>query len=131
VEKGIMATQHELAAQAEPVAHEDLVTSYKDTPTRTVSAGGINFAYRALSPKTGVPVPHPPGRGAGQLGPSGRRRHCRKAPVVTFDNRGVGASTGSTPDTIHVMAKDAINFIRALGLDEVDLLAFSRNARWT
>ncbi len=45
--------------------------------------------------------------------------------VITFDNRGVGASTGSTPDTIQAMAKDAINFIRALGLDEVDLLAFS------
>ena len=28
-------------------------------------------------------------------------------PVITFDNRGVGASTGSTPDTIGAMAKDA------------------------
>ena len=51
-----MATHHELTAQAEPVAHEDVVTSYKDAPTRTVSAGGINFAYRALGPKSGVPV---------------------------------------------------------------------------
>ena len=70
-------------------------------------------------------LPHPPGRGAGQLVPSGRRRHIRKAPGHLFDNRGVGASTGSTPDTIQAMAKDAISFIRALGLDEVDLLAFS------
>src|SRR5207302_576766 len=45
--------------------------------------------------------------------------------VITFDNRGVGASTGSTPNTIQAMAKDAITFIRALGLEEVDLLAFS------
>ena len=51
-----MATHHELIAQAEPVAHEDVVASYNDAPTRTVSAGGVNFAYRELGPKTGVPV---------------------------------------------------------------------------
>ena len=45
--------------------------------------------------------------------------------VITFDNRGVGASTGSTPNTIQAMAKDAVTFIRALGLDQVDLLGFS------
>jgi len=36
-----MATHHELTAQAEPVAHEDVVMSYKDAPTRTVSAAGV------------------------------------------------------------------------------------------
>jgi pimeloyl-ACP methyl ester carboxylesterase len=45
--------------------------------------------------------------------------------VITFDNRGVGASTGSTPATIAAMANDAVTFIRALGLDKVDLLGFS------
>jgi pimeloyl-ACP methyl ester carboxylesterase len=45
--------------------------------------------------------------------------------VITFDNRGVGASSGSTPNTIEAMAKDAIAFIRALGLEQVDLLGFS------
>jgi len=50
-----MATHHELTAQAEPVAHEDVVTSYKDAPTRTIAAGGVTYAYRELGPKTGVP----------------------------------------------------------------------------
>jgi pimeloyl-ACP methyl ester carboxylesterase len=45
--------------------------------------------------------------------------------VVTFDNTGVGGSTGETPHTIVEMARDAIVFIDALGLDEVDLLGFS------
>ncbi|WP_229911520.1 alpha/beta fold hydrolase [Streptomyces aurantiogriseus] len=45
--------------------------------------------------------------------------------VVTFDNRGVGASSGSTPRTIQAMAKDAVTFIRALGLEYVDLHGFS------
>lgn len=45
--------------------------------------------------------------------------------MITFDNRGVGASTGKTPDTIEAMASDAVTFIRALGLEQVDLLGFS------
>ena len=45
--------------------------------------------------------------------------------VITFDNRGVGASGGSTPDTIEAMARDAVPFIRALGFDQVDLLGLS------
>src|SRR5262249_41470937 len=45
--------------------------------------------------------------------------------VVTFDNTGVGATTGTTPSTIEVMARDAIAFIEALELERVDLLGFS------
>jgi pimeloyl-ACP methyl ester carboxylesterase len=45
--------------------------------------------------------------------------------VITFDNRGVGASSGSTPTTIEQMARDAVTFIRALGFDQVDLFGFS------
>ena len=45
--------------------------------------------------------------------------------VVTFDNAGVGGSTGTTPDTIGQMARDAIAFIAALQLGQVDLLGFS------
>ena len=45
--------------------------------------------------------------------------------VVTFDNVGVGGSTGTTPDTIEQMARDAIAFVAALGLSQVDLLGFS------
>jgi pimeloyl-ACP methyl ester carboxylesterase len=45
--------------------------------------------------------------------------------VIAFDNRGVGASSGSTPTTIEEMARDAVTFIRALGFDQVDLFGFS------
>ena len=45
--------------------------------------------------------------------------------VITFDNRGVGATEGKTPDSVEAMAKDAVAFIRALGFDQVDLLGFS------
>jgi pimeloyl-ACP methyl ester carboxylesterase len=45
--------------------------------------------------------------------------------VVTFDNAGVGGSTGTTPDTIEQMARDAIAFITAMQFGQVDLLGFS------
>src|SRR6476661_8215110 len=45
--------------------------------------------------------------------------------VVTFDNAGVGASTGSTPNTIEAMAHDAISFLEAMEFQRVDLLGFS------
>jgi pimeloyl-ACP methyl ester carboxylesterase len=45
--------------------------------------------------------------------------------VVTFDNVGVGGTTGTTPDTIEAMAHDAIAFVDAMGFKRVDLLGFS------
>src|SRR5689334_24859173 len=45
--------------------------------------------------------------------------------VVTFDNRGVAGTTGMTPNTIEAMAHDAIAFVDAIGLENVDLLGFS------
>src|SRR6266849_5255842 len=45
--------------------------------------------------------------------------------VVTFDNVGVGATTGRTPNTVEAMAKDAIAFIEAMNLERIDLLGFS------
>jgi pimeloyl-ACP methyl ester carboxylesterase len=45
--------------------------------------------------------------------------------VITFDNRGVGASAGKTPASVEEMATDAIAFIKALGYAQVDLLGFS------
>ena len=45
--------------------------------------------------------------------------------VVTFDNAGVGGSSGTTPDTIEQMARDAIAFLAAMEFGQVDLLGFS------
>jgi pimeloyl-ACP methyl ester carboxylesterase len=45
--------------------------------------------------------------------------------VITFDNRGVAATSGRTPSTMAQMALDAIDFIDALDIGEVDLLGFS------
>src|SRR5438477_6723269 len=101
--------------------------SWKDTPTRTLSAGGVEFAYRQLGPRTGVPVVFLTHLAAvlDNWDPRVVDGIAAKHPVITFDNRGVGASTGSTPATIQEMARDAVTFIRALGLDQADLFGFS------
>jgi pimeloyl-ACP methyl ester carboxylesterase len=45
--------------------------------------------------------------------------------VVTFDNAGVGGSTGTTPDTVEQMARDALAFLAAMEFSQADLLGFS------
>jgi pimeloyl-ACP methyl ester carboxylesterase len=108
-------------------ARDDVVKSFASAPTRTVSAGGVDFAYRELGPATGVPVVflHHLAAVLDNWDPRVVDGIAAKHRVITFDNRGVGASTGSTPDTIEAMARDAVTFIHALGLDSVDLLGFS------
>jgi pimeloyl-ACP methyl ester carboxylesterase len=45
--------------------------------------------------------------------------------VILVDNRGVGGSTGVVPENVTIMARDALAFIDALGLEQIDLLGFS------
>jgi pimeloyl-ACP methyl ester carboxylesterase len=110
-------------------AHTDATSNptWKDAPTHTIDAGGVEFAYRRLGPGTGVPVVFLTHLAAvlDNWDPRVVDGIAAKRRVITFDNRGVGASTGSTPTTIEDMARDAICFIRALGLDQVDLFGFS------
>jgi pimeloyl-ACP methyl ester carboxylesterase len=103
------------------------MTSWKDAPTRTLSAGEVEFAYRQLGPSTGVPVVFLTHLAAvlDNWDPRVVDGIAAKHRVITFDNRGVGASSGSAPTTIQEMATDAVTFIRALGLEQVDLFGFS------
>jgi pimeloyl-ACP methyl ester carboxylesterase len=108
-------------------ARDNAVTSYRHALTRTVSAGGVSFAYRELGRTTGVPVVFLTHLAAvlDNWDPRVVDGIAAQHRVITFDNRGVGASTGKTPDTIQAMASDAVTFIRALGLERVDLVGFS------
>ena len=104
-----------------------IITSYAKAPARTVSAGGVTFAYRELGPKGGIPVVFFVHLAATLdnwdpriVDPIAKDNH-----VITFDQRGVGASTGKVPDSIEAMADDAYTFIRALGFDKIDIFSFS------
>jgi pimeloyl-ACP methyl ester carboxylesterase len=104
-----------------------LKTTWKNAPTRTIDAGGVTFAYRELGPHTGVPVVFLTHLAAvlDNWDPRVVDGIAAQHRVITFDNRGVGASSGSTPTTIEEMARDAVTFIGALGFDQVDLFGFS------
>lgn len=102
-------------------------TTYANTPNRTVNVGGTPFAYHELGTASGVPViflNHLTGV-LDNWDPRVVDGIAAKHRVIVFDNRGIGASGGVTPDTIEAMARDAIAFIRALGFKQVDLLGFS------
>lgn len=102
-------------------------SSYLNAPNKTVDVGGTTFAYRELGPASGVPVVLLNHLAAvlDNWDPRVVDGIAAKRRVIAFDNRGIGGSGGSTPDTIEAMARDAVALIRALGLEEVDLLGFS------
>jgi pimeloyl-ACP methyl ester carboxylesterase len=102
-------------------------TTWQDAPTQAIDVDGVEFAYRELGPRTGVPVIFLTHLAAvlDNWDPRVVDGIAAKHRVITFDNRGVGASSGSTPTTIEEMASDAVAFIRALGFDRVDLFGFS------
>jgi pimeloyl-ACP methyl ester carboxylesterase len=107
--------------------NEPVTTSYAAAPTRTISAGGVAYAYRELGPKGGIPVVFFVHLAATLdnwdpriVDPIAKHRH-----VIAFDNRGVGASTGEVADSVEAMADDAYTFITALGFDEIDVFSFS------
>jgi pimeloyl-ACP methyl ester carboxylesterase len=104
-----------------------VTASYKNAPTRTVTAGGVDFAYRELGEKTGTPVIFLTHLAANldNWDPRVVDGIAAKHHVITFDNRGVGASSGTVPDTVEAMANDAVTFIQALGFEQVDILGFS------
>ncbi|WP_373462834.1 alpha/beta fold hydrolase [Arthrobacter pascens] len=104
-----------------------VITSYAKAPARTVSAGGVSYAYRELGPKGGIPVVFFVHLAATLdnwdpriIDPVAKSHH-----VITFDNQGVGASTGQVPDSIEAMANDAYTFIKALGHEKIDIFSFS------
>jgi len=106
---------------------EPVVTSYALAPARTVTAGGVTYAYRELGPKDGIPVVFFVHLAAtlDNWDPRIVDAIAQNRHVITFDNRGVGASTGSVPDDVEAMADDAYTFIKALGFDTIDIFAFS------
>ncbi|GAA1767240.1 hypothetical protein GCM10009712_14380 [Pseudarthrobacter sulfonivorans] len=110
----------------EPVK-EPVVTSYAEAPSHQISAGGVTYAYRELGPQGGIPVIFFVHLAATLdnwdpriIDPIAKNRH-----VITFDNQGVGASTGQVPDSIEAMADDAYTFIKALGFEKIDIFSFS------
>jgi pimeloyl-ACP methyl ester carboxylesterase len=115
--------------QAQPVPSAQAAgPDWSTAPTRLVAAGGVNFAYRELGQQHGGTPVIFLNHLAGVLDnwdPRVVDGIAAKHHVIVFDSRGIGASSGSAPNSIEQMADDAIAFIKALGYRQVDLFGFS------
>jgi pimeloyl-ACP methyl ester carboxylesterase len=105
-----------------------MVKAYSELPDEVVrAANGVKYAYRDTGSDGAVPLvllQHFRGN-LDNWDPALIDALAASRRVVTFDNTGVGGSTGTTPDTIEQMARDAIAFIAAMQFSEADLLGFS------
>ncbi|WP_431097385.1 alpha/beta fold hydrolase [Polaromonas aquatica] len=105
-----------------------LTTSWKDVPTKTITAGGVDFAYRELGENHGgTPVVFLVHLAAVLDNWDSRIMDgiAAKHHVIAFDNRGIGSSSGSPSNSMEQMADDAITFVKAMEFRQVDLLGFS------
>lgn len=104
------------------------MSNFKIPTTSTfIETNGTRFAYRKFGAETGTPIVflvHFRGT-MENWDPKMVAHIARERPVILFDNKGVGETNGQTPETIGEMAQDAATFIKALGLNKVDLLGFS------
>jgi pimeloyl-ACP methyl ester carboxylesterase len=106
-----------------------MAEGYAELASETVSAAnGVDYTYRDTGGSEGalpvVLLQHFRGN-LDNWDPALIDAMAATRRVIVFDNAGVGGSTGTTPDSIEQMARDAIAFIAALGFSQVDLLGFS------
>src|SRR5437660_5396712 len=101
--------------------------THQTAPTQFVEAKGIRFAYRRFGKASGVPLVF-------NMHFTGTMEHwdplvtdgfAKDREVILFDNAGVSSSSGEVPTSVERMAANALAFIKALGLSQVDVLGFS------
>jgi len=96
-------------------------------PAQYAEGDGIRFAYRRLG------VPERPAlvffqHFMGTLDdhdPALSDAFAIDREVIFFNNAGVASSNGTVPDTIEAMARDAISFTDAVGLNTIDVVGHS------
>ncbi len=101
--------------------------NHQTAPTQYVEANGIRFAYRRFGKTGGIPLvlnQHYTGT-MDYWDPAVTDGLAANREVILFNNAGVSSSTGEVPESIFEMGANAIAFIRALGLKQVDVLGFS------
>jgi pimeloyl-ACP methyl ester carboxylesterase len=121
--------QQAAATAATPVPAEPAkADNWANVPTASITAGGVDFAYRELGQQHGgTPVVLLVHLAAvmDNWDPRIVDGLAAKRHVIAFDNRGIGASSGTPSSSMEQMADDAITFIKAKGFKQVDLFGFS------
>jgi len=96
-------------------------------PTCFIEANGVRYAYRRFGPEEGTPLVFLSHFRAGldNWDPAVTDGLASGRPVILFNNAGVASSSGEPADTIDASADHVARFVRALGLQAVDVLGFS------
>ncbi|MGZ9668251.1 alpha/beta fold hydrolase [Pseudomonas sp. GNP014] len=102
-------------------------TSFINAANLSISVNGVPFAYRDVGPRTGVPLVLFNHWGAvlDNFDPAIIDGLAQTRRLIATDYRGIGGSGGIAPVTVGEMADDALQLIRALGFETVDVLGFS------
>jgi pimeloyl-ACP methyl ester carboxylesterase len=119
-----LLTSRKVLAQTETMSKANL---HDSAPTQFQEVGDVRLAYRRFG-KEGAPplvcLQHFTGR-MDNWDPIHTNRLAQDRPVVLVDYRGVGRSSGETPDSMQGMGRDIVAFARALGVKQVDIFGFS------
>lgn len=101
---------------------------YSTVPTQFITASnGVTYAYRRMGAKQDVPIIYfnHLTSNLDNCDPRIMDNMASQHEIISFDYRGVGQTSGENAKTIKDMAKDGIAFVKALGYEKVDIMAFS------
>ncbi len=108
--------------------NKKVMKDYHETAkTQFIETNGTHYAYRVLGDNAGTPLimfQHFTGT-MDNWDPALTNGLAAHFKVILFDNKGIGATNGTAPDNIAAQAKDAEDFIKALGYTKVNLFGFS------
>jgi pimeloyl-ACP methyl ester carboxylesterase len=102
------------------LTHETVLTQF-------VESNGIRYAYRRFGKPGGPPLLFLEYFNSNLDGwdPAVTNGLAADHEVILFDNAGVGASGGKTPNTVLEMTRDCVAFCSALGLKAIHVVGFS------
>jgi pimeloyl-ACP methyl ester carboxylesterase len=109
-------------------SNKNPIMTFQNVKTESINVGGTDFYFRRLGEdNSGIPVIFLNHLSAtmNECDPRIMDGLAASHQIICFDNRGIGATKGTTPQTVSEMATDAIAFIKALGYKKVDLFGFS------
>src|ERR1700733_1594120 len=104
-----------------------MIHTHETAPTQFVEADGIRFAYRRFGKPSTIPLLFLGYYNSNMDGwdPDVTNGLAADHEVILFDNAGVGASAGKTPNLVAEMTEPCVAFCRALGLKQIHVVGFS------